>query len=89
MVDNTPAVSDPPSSQTANRTKRTAFQAGVPTGAVLVAKWVLDSFELSVPDDVLLILLAALITGFASAINFAEDQGWIKDRRTPPAIVTG
>jgi hypothetical protein len=88
MPDDAP-IENPPSNQTGNRTSRTAVQAGVPTGLVLVASYIVnDVFHLDVPAEVLIAILGGLIVGFAGAQNFAEDQGWIKDRRLPPAPAT-
>jgi hypothetical protein len=88
MPDDAP-IENPPSNQTGNRTNRTAFQAGVPTGLVLVASYILnDVLHLEIPSEVLLACLGGLIYGLSYLQNFSEDQGWIKDRRLPPAPAT-
>ena len=89
MDDTNAPIESPPSNQTSNRTNRTLVQAGVPTGLILVASYfVNDVFHLDVPSEVLIAVLGGLIYAFAYGQNFAEDQGWIKDRRLPPAPVT-
>lgn len=82
-------IKSPPSNQTSNRTNRTLVQTSVPTGLVLVASYLAnDVFNLNIPSEVLIAILGGLVYSFAYGQNFAEDQGWIEDRRLPPAPVT-
>jgi len=71
-----------------SRTQRTGAQAVVSGGTLLVIKYLLDQFGVQIPEDVLIAMLTMLMVAAAKAQNFAEDQGWIKDRRIPSAPAT-
>jgi hypothetical protein len=66
---------------TLTRTQRTGVQVGGSTALILVLNYVLGLFGVSVPEEVLLAGLGLLTYYGSILMNFAEDQGWIKDRR--------
>jgi hypothetical protein len=66
---------------TLSRTQRTGAQATVSAGTLLLIKYVLDQLGVEIPEDVLIAGIIVVLTVVAKAQNFAEDQGWIQDRR--------
>lgn len=66
---------------TLSRSQRTGVQVGGSAGLVLLITYVLGLFDVTVPTEVIVTALALLTIYGAKLMNFAEDQGWIKDRR--------
>lgn len=66
---------------TMTRTQRTGVQVGGSAGLVLLITYVLGLFDVTVPAEVLVTALALCTIYGAKLMNFAEEQGWIKDRK--------
>lgn len=66
---------------TLTRTQRTGVQAVGGTGVVLLISYLLSVCGLNVPMEVIVTAVAMAPVAMAKLMNFAEEQGWIKDRK--------
>ena len=66
---------------TLTRTQRTGVQAVGGTGVVLLISYLLSVCGLNVPMEVIVTAVGLAPIGAAKLMNFAEEQGWIKDRK--------